>query len=604
MAYDYSSESKALELPNPYRVENLLVFLAAAVLVAGGLAGLLWARSGVEQRLVASVVPLLAGVGLLAAGITAAAWAASRLRFFFGRDLPASLAIDLRPGVNGSSAAAERVKALVRQGGITYPEPQGALNGVLYHWVPRLITAPLPVQQQAQAQFFNLLAVSVTLLSFVCAWGLFGTELSRPLLSVLYGIFGLYFLLRPLFSRHQVAMGQFTLVALVAMAIVGPVLAALVAPALPLRWTWSMHVQTFVMLLTSLVAVALAMRAALSQVGEPPPTQVSCEQHTVAMHAPPAALLDELERHLQSRWQDKMPNRRYARLVPEVDLSQRAGAFAGELVEETQPLPVAGTAAPTLGSALGNPRHRWLALLDAWALLLVVAATACTLVFIRQFVAQDGDGPRFVTLGVALILLMVATFSVRAAQTMWGRFDFESVLTWVEMVGSWQAARVGTGNQLSTRLNSESDVVRTESMTLRVWRARLESVTFGKPQTEALTPDAPGYRWVSAMFSAAQDTQELARRLTDFAGAQALLITPESAEDQRRMGLFSQGEAALTAGAPATAAGAAALHEALRTQAQLQSPQAPRRFCSACGANAAADARFCAACGTALNPPA
>ena len=35
MSYDYSSESKLLELPNPYRLQNRLLWLCAAVLTIG-----------------------------------------------------------------------------------------------------------------------------------------------------------------------------------------------------------------------------------------------------------------------------------------------------------------------------------------------------------------------------------------------------------------------------------------------------------------------------------------------------------------------------------------------------------------------------------------
>ena len=35
-----------------------------------------------------------------------------------------------------------------------------------------------------------------------------------------------------------------------------------------------------------------------------------------------------------------------------------AGNFAGELFEESQPLPISGTKAPTVTAALAAPRHR------------------------------------------------------------------------------------------------------------------------------------------------------------------------------------------------------------------------------------------------------
>ena len=111
MSYEYGSESKRLELPNPYRLQNRLLWLCGALLVLAGVVSLLWAKGAMEDsalRLVAA--PLLAGLLMLAAGIAAAATAATRLRFFFGRGRPASLAPEIPVGATGGSPAANAVK--------------------------------------------------------------------------------------------------------------------------------------------------------------------------------------------------------------------------------------------------------------------------------------------------------------------------------------------------------------------------------------------------------------------------------------------------------------------------------------------------------------
>src|SRR3954463_10598426 len=176
MAYDYSSDNKRLELPNPFRVENGFLFACAVITLAGGVVALMWARDAIEAHSTRlGVAPLLVGVALLAAGFSFAVVAARRLRFFFGRGRPRSLAPEVAIGATGNSARADFYKSTLRQGGLEYREPQGALNGVLYHAVPRLITAPQVVQELAQVQFFNALAFAVTLASFIVAWGVFGT---------------------------------------------------------------------------------------------------------------------------------------------------------------------------------------------------------------------------------------------------------------------------------------------------------------------------------------------------------------------------------------------------------------------------------------------
>ena len=219
MAYDYSSENKRLELPNPYRLENFFLFACAAMLVAAGLTTLVWARTALQQAGVAQgAIPLVVGMGLLASALGFATAGARRLRFFFGRGRPASLAPEVAMGATGNSKQAETFKTMLRQGGLEYPEPQGALNGVLYHALPQLITAPLVVQRLAQKHFYNALAFLVTFLSFVCAWAFFGTPEAQPLISVGYFIFGAVMLVKPLVSGSQARVSTWSLVVLAAVA--------------------------------------------------------------------------------------------------------------------------------------------------------------------------------------------------------------------------------------------------------------------------------------------------------------------------------------------------------------------------------------------------
>jgi hypothetical protein len=70
MTYEYGSESKRLELPNPYRLQNRLLWLCAVLLVGAGVLSLLWARSAMqESALRLAAAPILAGLLLIAAGL-------------------------------------------------------------------------------------------------------------------------------------------------------------------------------------------------------------------------------------------------------------------------------------------------------------------------------------------------------------------------------------------------------------------------------------------------------------------------------------------------------------------------------------------------------
>jgi len=169
------------------------------------------------------------------------------------------------------------------------------------------------------------------------------------------------------------------------------------------------------------------------------------------------------------------------------------------------------------------------------------------------------------------------------------------VLTWVEMVGSYQTSRIGTGQNFSSRLNTENDVVRTEAMTLRIWRARIESVVFGKDDA----------RQITAMFSTEAEAKALAADLMAFGRSQSVLVAPFSGEDQNRIAALNAGERALLP--PGEAASAAQVQHHLQTAAALASGTLPaaapaaRRFCSACGTEVTSpNARFCSNCAAPL----
>ena len=247
-------------------------------------------------------------------------------------------------------------------------------------------------------------------------------------------------------------------------------------------------------------------------------------------------------------------------------------------------MPVSGTKAPTFSAALGSPRHRFVLLLDLYAAALVCLAVGTGLHFVRGFDVQAGWRDNQLSLiGSASILAFVAAFCFQSASRLWGRFNFESVLVWVEMAGNWQTSRVGTGNSLTSRLNTQNDVVRTEAMTLRVWRARIESVVFGKDVG----------RQVTAMFSTEREAKALASHLAQFGQAQSVLVTPGSTEDQARFATLRAGEDLL--GQPTAAQLAHQQHVAGMLTAM------PAKHCTACGTPASsAEAKFCARCGTGL----
>lgn len=620
MSYDYSSEGKQLELPNPYKVQNLLLAVCSVMLILGSLACLWKGRQAwLAHEAVSGLVPIAFGIGLLLAGLTGASAVASRLRFFFGRGRPASLAFvaangystvvrELPAGSQGPNADAEHIKDMLKQGVLVYPEPQGALNGLLYHWVPHLITAPMRLQELARTHFFNLGALSITLLSFIVASSLVHQDRLRPWISLVYFGFAAVYLFKPLVGHRAASLNIQSVVALVAGAILGPIAVGLMSSVLPSLANWSLTTQTVVLLLTGLAAAILVVLAILNQVEAPPRTQTSSVQRRLSINCPPNQLMDELDRQLQEQWTEKIPNRRYIRVEPHIAFDQTAGAFQGETMEESQPMPIKTSAAPDLASAWASPRHRWIAALDLYATGLIAIALGLVLSFVWHFDGRLSATNQYGGVGTATILILVAVFCQRTAHELWGRFDFESIVQWVEVSGTYQTAKVGTGqNMLTSRLQTENQVTRIEAMTLRVWRARLETVAFGK--------DAA--RQVTALFSTEPEAQMLADHLCDFGRAQSVLLAPTSQEDHARLAALGQAEQALQQASGSASTATLGLAQATGVTARglieapdeslgvvagepTATPASAYRYCSACGQQMSAQARFCSACGAAM----
>ena len=225
MSYEYGSESKRLELPNPYQLQNRLLWLCGAVLliVAGVDEPGLGASSAMQDSaLRLAGAPLVAGI--------AAARRRPRLR---RRRPPAGCASSSaaagrrrsRPRSRSARPAARRPPTRSRRScaraASPTPSRRAPIEGVLYHWAPTLITAPREVQALARRYMFNLAAIAATLVSFLFSWAVFGNEATRPWIGILYFAFGVFFLLRPVLTQHRARLTTASLVGLIAAAILG-----------------------------------------------------------------------------------------------------------------------------------------------------------------------------------------------------------------------------------------------------------------------------------------------------------------------------------------------------------------------------------------------
>lgn len=610
MSYVYNSQDKRFDFPNPFRVENIFYFCAASILVLGGIALLLTGRGALSSGSFLAMLPLAIGLLLLIKGLIYAAQAMARLRFFFGRGQPAGMAQELTPEQVGSTANADSLKELLRHNSLSFPEPVGPLNGVLYTAIPNLIYAPQRIQIVAQRQFQNALAILITLISLVIS--LFGaSDETTGWLGVFFFGMALFFLLKPLETGAygKVSLGFKGLVGLIVLAIIGPVAIPMITKGLAApQWLPGMG-QAAAILVASEVAITLFFLAVINQtLNSPPVASMAVVQGTLTMNSHPKQLMDELERRMQEQWVASLPNRRYARNIPNVSLNEQSGSFEGELLEETQPIPRSEMQTLSLKSCFSEPRYRWLGWLNSYGLVMLLVSVIAMAVFAVKFYTAEGVnssvGP-FATLGISLLFL--GNFSFRAGNVLWGRFDFISKLIWLEMRGNYQAAQMDYGNQFTDRVKTQKQVINIESMTLRTWIVEVETVAFGKDSTRSII----GMRGLQDEASALQT------HLTNFGQQQSMIVAPTSVVDLQRansLGLMNQLGGRSSDGATALPdAIAQAIQKASSGDAQdtdngIEQPstntvsQSADSSCNRCQAEKEAGSVFCPACGTRLLP--
>ena len=587
MSYEYSSESRSLDFPNPFKVDNLFRFSGGAVLLAGGLLLLMTSRGKLASApSLWSAAPLLIGVLLLVYGITFVGRAMAQLRFFFGRGEPLSLAPDLTQEEGGVNPRSAWLKDTMRQNALMFQEPVGALNGLLYTLLPQLIYAPAPIQATAQRQFQTALAMGVTLLSLLVAWVGFGASRQSGWLGLFYFGFAAFLLLRPLElgAQARTNLGVRGLVVLILVAIFGPVLIPFVAGGLPDIGWLSLNGQTFFLLLAALLAVGLFFVALTKQLVAPPSTTMGCETNTLSFNAHPKQLMDEFDRELQRNWVEKVPNRRYLKILPV--LQGASGVFTGDVMEETQPFCPATQPRLDLATCLREPRYQYLTFLNLLGLGLMAIAVVALVAFGISVDPQTLERSVFAYATFGASMLLVAHFCFRAGHILWARFDFLSELVWVEMKGNYNSAKFDYGNQFTDHIKTEKDIVNIETMTLRVWVAQIESVSFGKGSQ----------RFLVGMRGLPDKAAYLCAHLSQFAGNQSMIIAPSSNADMQKIAALKAMNQFSATPAPALGANATTLLARMAAPGAMPTP----RVCAACHAANEADARFCTNCGAAL----
>ncbi|HMA48633.1 MAG TPA: hypothetical protein VKP60_02705 [Magnetospirillaceae bacterium] len=535
---EYSSQNQQLNFPNPLKLHNRFLYAAAAIVFAFGGALLISVRDALQAGLhPQSYLAIGLAVAMIAAAVALLYRALSQIRFYFGRGRPQGLAPALKPEGHGSSPQAEHViKETLRQQAIEYAEPKGPITGLLYGLIPNLLYAPRPLRAYAEWQFKGVVTLTVLLLGIIGALTIgmpvnAGRHSSLPeWIGLLFVLAALWTLVRPGSAPTERAPDGALLSVqwmswLIAFAFVGPIAISVAAPRLPpVPLAVSPYPHVFVFLLAGILVHALFFAAIIRQLLPPPPTAVSMIQETWNLSTNPAMVTGEFLRALQEAWREKIPNRRYARIEPAIDLGARTGSFAGEIIEETQPFPrkvtldseqqISPSGTPVLVLAL-----------DGAGLAFIAIAAVMTFLVGRTIGTAGGIDA---TLGLyAILCWALGAYAIAAASRLWLRFDFESRLFWLEMSGQYVSGQVEQGNVIQGNLRASSSMVQVEGMTFRLWCADIHTVCFGK--------DAP--RHIVALAGNPDAAEGLAARLKGFATSQASVAALGNAANAERLAI-------------------------------------------------------------------
>ena len=587
MSYEFNPESQTLELPNPYKVENLALLTSAAATIVCGLIVIILVKDRLIHELNAATgVATVIGVVLLGLGISLAVRALRQLRFFFGRNRPESLAPTLAAGIDGDSPQAEQCKETLRHNALTFSEPRGPINGLLYSWLPQLIFSPAVIQRAAQRQFQTFLSLSVILASFLLCRLLVGDMPASAWIGIMYAVFAYYYIapLRQSLQTIDISdigeeMGSSGLIFMVIIAIVGPVAFATVSSKLPEMGGLSVNTVFMFAMLLAMGAVALFIMALRKQLGNAPQEVGTARVlETVTMNAHPNKLMEELDRILMNDWFSQIPNRRYTQKLPQVHGKQ--GQFTAEILDETQPQPKPNCTANNFNHALNEPYFRWLTFLTAMATACMVLGAMVSLLAVNWLLKGEPYGP---SLALALSFIAVGTFAQQSAHILWGRFDFVSSLLWVELVGSYESAQVNVGNQITGNVHTAKSVINIETMTMRVWVSEIESVIFGKDARRQLI----------RMRGLQNKAETISTSLKEFGESRSMLVAPTTSSDAARAKKL--GEINHAVGGPS------AIGPRIEQQVANLLTNQSSTSCTRCGAVMQVTNRFCSECGLAAS---
>ena len=578
-----NNDPKGRSLPNPLKVENLFLFLTSAGLLVISIALVLIVREHPDQDPGRVFRGTSTAFFILVGAIAFTGVALSQLRFYFGASEPSDL-------------QAKGLCEALEEGDLHPREPTGPLNGLLYTWVEHLIDAPEEIQHLAQLQFRNgatmvALLVSLTLTETIgrigvedATWPAFSSWVGTVFLLLASYLLTVATPWRRLDRRHLVT-SKGSLAFLILLPLLGPVLATLFSNVGPQDWV-SVFPGVFMVLTVAIAIYWMFFYALMGDLPSRPSREVSSMQQTWNIRCPPVQIMNELDRILRERTTQSVGTRRYLWTEPKIDLNAPAGDFFGQAVAESEPRPLAKES-PQFLEAWAHPERKRIVLLDiAGAALTLIGATLIAIRAAQPTEAALLWSGSFWVYGSVFAAL--GSFAFAAGHRIWSRFDFESRALMMTLSGHYISNSLEVGAKGAT-IKTNSKLVQSESMTFRLWAARLHTVTYGRR----------GRRFMMHMTGDSQFIADLSQHLSQFADQQASIVSPSSPADLSRQAQRDAMSPQLRGDIPAPPPPAMLGTNTDPAATAASAPEVTRagRYCGSCGVSVNREDKFCWNCG-------
>jgi hypothetical protein len=530
MTYAFNaSDEVAINSPNPFKIENIFLLVSALALASSAISILFTARTYFQiQEDKFGAVAVTLGIAQFGTAVKFLARALSQLRFYLGRTAPVGLAKEMPPNANGLAPGALSVIHTLRQQVIETPEPQGALNGILYSLQPSLITSPRPIQAAAMAHFHALIGMAGVMCSMAISYCYFSGTAHEGIISWFYLPMTGLSLLAPLKETRSADCNVdaactanrtlWKLIALVSFAILAPSLAQRHLPALPVPPMW---LAPFLLLIAAGISTGIFLLSLFAQLEDIPQTGVSVEQTTISMNCHPAQLWPKIRRDMQRNWVRGIPNREYANVNPGLTMMDSSrGDFHGYLLQETQPTVSNGSDFSDAIARAAGLGQRYLIALYVWGTALGIASSVAGAYLAPRFIdMQRMEISRVMLVMIALYAGQVLAF--RSGHLLWSRMHYKSRLVLIGVEGTFQSGEMVVGNLCSGNVQSRATMTRVQDATLRIWAADIATVSFGKENE----------RFIVAMTPADDYTKATADGLKIFAANQSSVAAPTATAD-------------------------------------------------------------------------